>query len=179
MDEIIEAIRDLFLHIDSASTKKELTSVSTEKRVEKYIDRTAGGAAAGIVAGGAIGAIGGPFGLLIGVILGGLFGATVGAANKIRQFVKEIWRAPHEILLELPGGSEASVVTLAFGYALQDSLLEVRDKEKEDFDPNLFQARLEAYYKQYKRQITPEIQHILDNATSESESYEVVIKLIG
>lgn len=174
---VSEAVRSVFEHIAASSTVKRPGVRDTIKTTTRRATAAGGGAAGGAALGGMIGLLGGPIGVLFGLIFGGMTGAAVGASVSVPQFVKQIWRAPTDTLQELPGGSEGALSTMAFGYALSETLETLARSGGDTIQSKKFAASLKVHYDRLSASIGSEARAILDSEIDEARAFSVLLRL--
>jgi GTP-binding protein EngB required for normal cell division len=175
--ELQSTIRDVLLHVTDKSTEVKIEIKKSERNVKKWKDRAVGGMASGATIGGLLGAVFGPVGMIFGAFFGGLFGGITGASTKISEIVKEIWNTPNEELIELPGGAEAAIVIMAFGYALCDDLEKIETGKSEGIDIISFPERINNYYKDISENMDKSDIELLNKGNDEQLAYRILMKV--
>lgn len=172
--DIVTSIKHIYLQVASSSTEKEVVLKDETKRVKRWRDTAPEGALAGGALGASLGAIGGPIGMLFGAIIGGLLGTAVGAGNRIKQFVTELWTVPDEEVVEAPGGANAAIATMAFGFALNKVFTSIREEEISDFDPRLFTSEINTSYQRFDKLLTDYGRNELNNTKLEKTALAIL-----
>jgi GTP-binding protein EngB required for normal cell division len=172
--EVETAIRDTFASVLSKTTKKSTKVTPRTKQVRKLVTRAPGGAAAGLATGAILGAIGGPAGMLLGALLGAIFGGVVGASAPIAQLVMQMWNIPEDTIQEVPGGAEAAMATIAFGYAVWDSFSRFDRSQVNLIDGNRFASVTSDKLTKFKARLSEESKKLLDQGTDESAAYRIL-----
>lgn len=176
--EMEEAIRNTFTETVAKSSRRETRVDSHSKQVRQAVTRAPVGAAAGGTAGALIGAIGGPAGMLLGLLLGALLGGAAGASVPLYQMVSEMWNTPEDAITEVPGGAEAAVATIAYGYAVWDAFSRIEEGTAKGIEAKRFARVLAERTTSIRAKLTSSVRRQLDSGLEEEGAYRVLLQLL-